>query len=265
MATFCTGTLLAALAWSFPVLLVARVVQASGTAVMMPLLMTTLMAVVPDARPRPGDGQRHAGHVGRPGARPGRLRRGPAVAVLALDLPGGAADRGRHRRSSACASCATSASPSAGTRRLVERGDLGDRLRQPGLRPQRGRPARRPHHGVRRPGRRRARRRAASSGASWCCSARTGRCSTCAPSRSGSSRSRSAAMCDRLHGDARLDDPAAALPAERPRPEPAGDRPAGDARRSGDGSARARAWAASTTPAARASWSSPVPSACWRR
>ena len=47
MATFCTGTLLAALAWAFPVLLVARVVQASGTAVMMPLLMTTLMAVVP--------------------------------------------------------------------------------------------------------------------------------------------------------------------------------------------------------------------------
>src|SRR6478672_1276741 len=47
MATFCTGTLLAALSWSFPVLLVARVVQASGTAVMMPLLMTTLMAVVP--------------------------------------------------------------------------------------------------------------------------------------------------------------------------------------------------------------------------
>jgi DHA2 family lincomycin resistance protein-like MFS transporter len=47
MATFCTGTVLAALSWTFPVLLVARVVQASGTAVMMPLLMTTLMAVVP--------------------------------------------------------------------------------------------------------------------------------------------------------------------------------------------------------------------------
>ncbi len=47
MGTFCAGTLLAAFAWSFPVLLVARVVQAGGTAVMMPLLMTTLMAVVP--------------------------------------------------------------------------------------------------------------------------------------------------------------------------------------------------------------------------
>jgi DHA2 family lincomycin resistance protein-like MFS transporter len=47
MATFCTGTLLAALSWAFPVLLVARIIQASGTAVMMPLLMTTLMAIVP--------------------------------------------------------------------------------------------------------------------------------------------------------------------------------------------------------------------------
>jgi DHA2 family lincomycin resistance protein-like MFS transporter len=48
MATFCTGTLLAAAAWTFPVLLVARIIQAGGTAVMMPLLMTTLMAVVPE-------------------------------------------------------------------------------------------------------------------------------------------------------------------------------------------------------------------------
>ena len=48
MGVFCAGTLLAAAAWTFPVLLVARVVQAGGTAVMMPLLMTTLMAVVPE-------------------------------------------------------------------------------------------------------------------------------------------------------------------------------------------------------------------------
>ena len=48
MTVFCAGTLLAALAPAFPVLLAARVVQASGTAVMMPLLMTTLMTVVPE-------------------------------------------------------------------------------------------------------------------------------------------------------------------------------------------------------------------------
>ncbi len=48
MATFLTGTLLAALAPTFEVLLVARSIQAAGTAVMMPLLMTTLMQVVPE-------------------------------------------------------------------------------------------------------------------------------------------------------------------------------------------------------------------------
>ena len=46
MGAFCAGTLLAAVAPVFSVLIVARVVQAVGTAVMMPLLMTTLMSVV---------------------------------------------------------------------------------------------------------------------------------------------------------------------------------------------------------------------------
>ena len=50
MVVFCTGTLLAALTPSsmFWLLIVARVIQATGTAVMMPLLMTTLMNVVPE-------------------------------------------------------------------------------------------------------------------------------------------------------------------------------------------------------------------------
>ncbi|MFQ6170103.1 MDR family MFS transporter [Oryzobacter sp. R7] len=48
MATFLTGTALAAVAPSFEVLLGARIVQAGGTAVMIPLLMTTLMTVVPE-------------------------------------------------------------------------------------------------------------------------------------------------------------------------------------------------------------------------
>jgi DHA2 family lincomycin resistance protein-like MFS transporter len=47
MSLFSAGTLIALLAPGFPVLLVARVVQASGTAIMMPLLMTTIMTVVP--------------------------------------------------------------------------------------------------------------------------------------------------------------------------------------------------------------------------
>lgn len=48
MIVFCTGTLIAALAPVFWVLLAGRIVQAAGTAVMMPLLMTTLMSVVPE-------------------------------------------------------------------------------------------------------------------------------------------------------------------------------------------------------------------------
>ncbi|HZW41628.1 MAG TPA: DHA2 family efflux MFS transporter permease subunit [Agromyces sp.] len=46
MGLFSAGTLIAALAPGFEVLLLARVVQASGTAIMMPLLMTTLMTLV---------------------------------------------------------------------------------------------------------------------------------------------------------------------------------------------------------------------------
>ncbi|MEU6713787.1 MDR family MFS transporter [Nonomuraea sp. NPDC046802] len=49
MGLFLLGTALAAVAPSFEVLLAARIIQASGTAVMMPLLMTTMMQVVPEA------------------------------------------------------------------------------------------------------------------------------------------------------------------------------------------------------------------------
>ncbi|NYG53938.1 MDR family MFS transporter [Nocardioides perillae] len=47
MGVFVAGTAISAAAPVFEVLLVGRVVQAAGTAVMMPLLMTTLMTVVP--------------------------------------------------------------------------------------------------------------------------------------------------------------------------------------------------------------------------
>lgn len=49
MGIFLVGTALAAAAPMFEVLLLGRVVQAAGTAVMMPLLMTTLMTVVPES------------------------------------------------------------------------------------------------------------------------------------------------------------------------------------------------------------------------
>ena len=47
MSLFSTGTLIAATAPGFEVLLGGRVVQATGTAIMMPLLMTTVMNLVP--------------------------------------------------------------------------------------------------------------------------------------------------------------------------------------------------------------------------
>ncbi|GIJ00614.1 DHA2 family lincomycin resistance protein-like MFS transporter [Sediminihabitans luteus] len=49
MALFSAGTALAAVAPTFALLLGARVVQATGTAVMMPLMMTTIMTLVPPA------------------------------------------------------------------------------------------------------------------------------------------------------------------------------------------------------------------------
>lgn len=47
MSLFSLGTLLAFVSPGFEMLVVARVVQASGTAIMMPLLMTTIMTLVP--------------------------------------------------------------------------------------------------------------------------------------------------------------------------------------------------------------------------
>lgn len=49
ISLFTVGTLAAALAPAFPLLVAARIVQASGTAVMMPLLMTTVLTLVPPA------------------------------------------------------------------------------------------------------------------------------------------------------------------------------------------------------------------------
>ncbi|WP_436410278.1 MDR family MFS transporter [Microbacterium thalli] len=50
MSLFTLGTLIAALAPGFEMLLAGRVVQASGTAIMMPLLMTTVLNVVDPSR-----------------------------------------------------------------------------------------------------------------------------------------------------------------------------------------------------------------------
>lgn len=50
MGLFSVGTALAAVAPGFEILLLARIVQASGTAIMLPLLMTTILTLVPLSR-----------------------------------------------------------------------------------------------------------------------------------------------------------------------------------------------------------------------
>ena len=138
MATFCTGTLLAALAWAFPVLLVARVIQASGTAVMMPLLMTTLMAVVPEH-----DRGRVMGNVTLAMSVAPAL--GPAVSgivlqslswrwifLVVLPIAAGIGILGLRKLINV-------GEPPGRQRRLAERGHRRDRFRHPRLRPQRDR------------------------------------------------------------------------------------------------------------------------------
>lgn len=49
MGLFSLGTLIAGMAPAFPLLLAGRVIQASGTALMLPLLITTILALVPPA------------------------------------------------------------------------------------------------------------------------------------------------------------------------------------------------------------------------
>ncbi|NIJ12966.1 DHA2 family lincomycin resistance protein-like MFS transporter [Saccharomonospora amisosensis] len=79
MSVFMAGTALSAIAPFFAVLLLGRIVQASGTAVMMPLLMTTLMTVVPE-----GDRGRVMGNVTLAISVAPAL--GPAVSGLILQL-----------------------------------------------------------------------------------------------------------------------------------------------------------------------------------
>lgn len=50
LSLFCAGTALAAVAPGFWILLLGRIIQASGTAVMLPLLMTTILNLVPIER-----------------------------------------------------------------------------------------------------------------------------------------------------------------------------------------------------------------------
>ena len=67
---FASGTLICAVSPGLELLVFGRVIQAVGTAIMMPLLMTTVMTLVPPEASRQDHGQHLHRHVGRAGYRP---------------------------------------------------------------------------------------------------------------------------------------------------------------------------------------------------
>ncbi len=95
MSLFSLGTLAAALAPGLELLVAARVIQASGTAIMMPLLMTTVMTLVPPAVARQDDGQHLDRDLGGAGDRPDDFGPHPELPRLALAVHPRAADRAR--------------------------------------------------------------------------------------------------------------------------------------------------------------------------
>src|SRR3546814_1425959 len=81
MSLFSLGTLVAFLSPGFPALVTARFIQASGTAIMMPLLMTTLMTIC-----RPHQGGRMMGRISIVMALAPAI--GPTMSGLVLDSLG---------------------------------------------------------------------------------------------------------------------------------------------------------------------------------
>ena len=95
MSLFSLGTLAAALAPGLELLVVARVIQASGTAIMMPLLMTTVMTLVP-----PETRGKTMGNITMvisvaPAIGPALSGLDPELLALALAVRARAADRAR--------------------------------------------------------------------------------------------------------------------------------------------------------------------------
>ena len=77
MGLFSGGTLLAALAPGFEILLLARIVQAGGTAIMLPAADDHHPHPGPRVTPRRRDGQRQHRHLGGPGHGPDGFRADP--------------------------------------------------------------------------------------------------------------------------------------------------------------------------------------------
>ena len=98
MTLFSAGTLLAAVSPAFWLLLPARVVQASGTAMMLPLLITTILRLVPVERRGVVMGNVTVVISVAPAIGPDRVRHRPALLPVALHVHPRAADRARCAR-----------------------------------------------------------------------------------------------------------------------------------------------------------------------
>ena len=86
MTLFSLGTLICALSPGFDVLLAGRVVQATGTAVMIPLLMTSVMKLIPADRRGATMGTISIVIAVAPAIGPDHRRADPHLARLALDV-----------------------------------------------------------------------------------------------------------------------------------------------------------------------------------
>ena len=95
MGLFSGGTLLAALAPGFEVLLMARIIQAGGTAIMLPLLMTTILTLVPLERRGAVMGNVSIAISVAPAHGPDGVRADPRALLLAVHLRLCPADRPR--------------------------------------------------------------------------------------------------------------------------------------------------------------------------
>lgn len=133
MSLFLVGTAIAAVAPGFEVLLAGRIVQAAGTAVFVPLLMTTTMRLVPESR----RGQMMAVVTAVPAVAPrrraGGVRAGAVGAELAVAVPAGAAGRAARPRAG-CLEAAQHHHPGAGDPRRAVHAAVGGRVRGAGLR-----------------------------------------------------------------------------------------------------------------------------------
>ena len=94
MSLFCLGTLVAGLAPGFWLLLIARIIQASGTAIMVPLLMTSILTLAPMSG-EGCDGEREHRHLGCTCDRADPVRADLAVPAVALSLSPGVAGGAR--------------------------------------------------------------------------------------------------------------------------------------------------------------------------